>query len=202
MKIIYTLLIIAAAAYGYCGDKILLTGTAVYESCPMIMMQKDPEFVRAGYSAEFTGWNSPDQYRVAVSQGKSVYVTVSMLDYMRLSGRVKGASLLFAVENTPMWFLSCDKDFSMENISGKTIALPFRGDMPEILLDMLLAGKGVDRKKVRVVSAGGPVSSAQLVMTGRADAVLLPDPMASTAESMSFQDSRLRKLVKKTISLR
>ncbi len=185
MRLLIAFLILISAASGECRDKIILTGTAVFGTCPMIMMAEDKLFEANGFDAEFIPWNTPDQYRALISSGKQVYALISTLEYVRLNKSVRDMSSMFTVEGSQLWFMGRKEKMSLDDLREETVALPFRGDMPEIMLGMLLAKRGLSTEDVKIVSAGGAVNSAQLVMTGKAGSVMLPEPVAGTVKDIS-----------------
>lgn len=181
---------------GYCGEKVILTGPAVFESCPMMLMAEDDVFSEIGLEVLFRPWNSPDQYRALFSSGESVYAVVSTLEYVRLSETLSGIGLLYNLAGSPLWIMGGKKNVELGDLQNAVVALPFRGDMPEVMLKMLIAGSGIDYNTMKIVSAGGGIPSAQLVMTGRADYVMLPDPIASSVQEISRNRKGLSPLEK------
>lgn len=183
--IVFALLICFSTAEAY--EKLIMSGPPIAESCPMMLMAKEDALAKKGLKAEFRPWMTPDHYRALISSGSSAYIVVSTLEYVRLGKILDGVRLMFSVEGSPLWIMGHKADIELKEIENSTVALPFRGDMPEILMDMLMDAGGLDTDTVKIVSAGNPVSSAQLVMTGRADYVAVPEPMASNVRKVSIE---------------
>lgn len=161
------------------ADPVVMLGGPLAESCPMMLMAAEDAFASVGRKSVFVPWQSPDQYRAMMVSGQADFVVLSTLEYARLARRLEGVEPLFTVAGSSLWLLGRLPDIPLDALRGKTIALPFRGGMPEITLGMLLREAPVAMKDVRIVSAGGAVTSAQLVMTGRADYALVAEPVAA-----------------------
>lgn len=193
MKRLLLLILLLSSVSAFAGGHIVMSGPPVLLSCPLMLMADDNSLAEYGYSSEFIPWSSPDQYRALLASDKAMYVIVSTLEYVRLSKIIKDIKLIFSEEGSPIWFLGEKENITIDELSKSTVALPFRGDMPEILLSMLLSKNVSGGNKTKIVSAGGGVASAQLVMTGRADYVAVPEPIADNIVKIS-EKRGLRKL--------
>ncbi len=67
---------------------------------------------------------------------------------------------------------------------------PFRGDTPDIILDRLLDRAGI-ADQVTIANVGTPVEAIQMMLTGRADAALLPEPAISAAIAKAKSKGKL-----------
>jgi len=171
--------------------KVIMTAPPVFESCPMMLMIEDNLFEHNGIDATFIPWSSPDQYRSMLFSDNEVFAVVSSLEYKRFKNNNK-FQLIYNLGGSPLWLLGSREIKGFKELENSKIALPFRGDMPEILLNMLFSIAGVDKDRVEIVSAGGGITSAQLVMTGRADYVIMPEPIAYFLEKFSSSKKGLR----------
>ena len=65
---------------------------------------------------------------------------------------------------------------------GEEIAVPFRGDMPDLMLQLLTARQGLDvRRDFRVRYVPTPMEAMQLLITRRVRQALLSEPAVSLA---------------------
>lgn len=182
---------LAGAVAGLNADQpVILLGGPLFESCPMMLMASDNLFGSMGRKTKFVAWRNPDQYRAMLTSGRADFVVVSTLEYRRLSQRRNDIELLFVVEGSPLRLIGRRSDIGLEDLRGQRIALPFRGDMPELMLGMLLRGSSIGMDDVSIVSAGGVIASAQLVMTGRADYAAVPEPIAAMMVDQSRRTHR------------
>ncbi len=179
-----------------CGAarRLNLLGAPLFESGALMLMAQEDVFARLGYETHFIPWRSPDQYRAMLLSGQADILVISALEYTRLRKALPDLNLLFSVAGTPLWLLGSAGDIRLEELRGKRLALPFRGDMPELTLRLLLRNSPVNMADVRLVSGGGAVSSAQLVMTGDADFVMIAEPLAAMMVNLSHAQNRGRPL--------
>lgn len=79
---------------------------------------------------------------------------------------------------------------TIASLKGKRLALPFRNDTPDILMQRLMQEAGMAAADVEVVAAANPIEAVQLLLTGRADAGILPEPAGAMAEMRAAQEGR------------
>jgi NitT/TauT family transport system substrate-binding protein len=184
--------LLACVACASAAEPVTLLGGPLAESCPMMLMAEEDAFAPLGLESVFVPWQSPDQYRAMMVSGQADFVALSTLEYARLAKRLKNVELLFTLAGSPLWLLGPTREVALAELRGKTVALPFRGGMPEITLAMLLRRSPVAIEDLRIVSGGGAVTSAQLVMTGRADYALATEPVAAMVVALSRQRPDIR----------
>nr|WP_297314092.1 hypothetical protein [Thauera sp.] len=82
-----------------------------------------------------------------------------------------------------LWLVSRDPALkSLADLRGKELAMPFRGDMPDIVLQLLAEQQGMDvRKDLQLRYVASPVDAMQLLVMRRVDHALLAEPAASMA---------------------
>ena len=67
---------------------------------------------------------------------------------------------------------------SLKDFEGKDIVVPFRSDMPDIVLKELLKAQGI---KANLSYVSNPIDAMQQIIMGRADHALLAEPAISMA---------------------
>ena len=79
--------------------------------------------------------------------------------------------------------LSREKDLkTVEDFKNKEIIVPFRADMPDIVLQSLIKKAGLDPKKdFKIKYVATPIDAMQMLILRRADNVLLAEPATSIA---------------------
>src|SRR5690606_7860357 len=71
---------------------------------------------------------------------------------------------------------------TLGDLRGKEIAVPFRADMPDILLGLIAERQGIDpRKDLRMRYVATPIDAMQLLIMRRVDQALLAEPAVSMA---------------------
>lgn len=140
---------------------------------------------------EFVAWKDPDQLRALAMEGKADFMAMPSNVAANLYNRgvplrllnISVWGLLFVVSRNPAIKTLAD-------LKGQELVMPFRGDMPEIVLRTLAdklgiaVGQGADAIGLRY--AATPLDAMQLLLTRRADHALLAEP----AVSMGLRRSR------------
>src|SRR5690606_14449666 len=68
------------------------------------------------------------------------------------------------------------------DLKGRRITVPFPNDTPELIFDALLDHNGlVGGNDVEVDVAGSPIEAVQMLLSGRIETALVPEPGATAA---------------------
>ena len=86
---------------------------------------------------------------------------------------------------------------SMEDLKGRRIVVPSRGDTPDLVFRFLAAGKGLDiARDLQIEYVPSPMEAAGLLATGRAELAVLSEPAVTSAlMSAQQQGRRLARLI-------
>lgn len=142
--------------------------------------------VKAGFlrsvapNAVFRAWRNPDEMRAAVASGSAGAVAMPTYSAANLRNRGLGIGLLNVLSMGLLYVVSKDPTLTtLQSFKGKTVALPFRNDMPDFVFARLLQQAGMDRSDVSLEYTATPPEAVQLLLTGRVDAALLSEPAAT-----------------------
>jgi NitT/TauT family transport system substrate-binding protein len=132
---------------------------------------------------EFKAWRNPDEMRSGLTSGTMQAVVVPTQVAANLFNRGLGVRLLNTMTDGLLYLVSADPALgTIEALRGRKIALPFRNDTPEFVFNRLLKDKGmVAGKDLTVETTGTPIEAMQLLLAGRLDAALVPEPAATAA---------------------
>lgn len=131
----------------------------------------------------FTAWRNPDEMRAGITSGTMQAVVLPVQAAANLYNRGLGVRLLNVMTKGLLYVISADESIrDVPGLKGKSLAVPFRNDTPDLVLARLLAhyklAAGTD---VDVQTVGSPIEAVQLLLAGRVDAVLAPEPAISAA---------------------
>lgn len=131
----------------------------------------------------FQVWRNPDELRAGLTSGTMKAVVTPTTAAANLFNRGFGFKLVNVMTKGLLYVVSADATItSLETLRGKKFAVTFKNDTPDIILNRLLAHHGLDPKTdIDVQYTGTPVEAVQLLLTGRADAALVPEPAATAA---------------------
>ncbi|GHU04923.1 nitrate ABC transporter substrate-binding protein [Alphaproteobacteria bacterium] len=134
--------------------------------------------------AEFTAWTSPDEISAGVASGAwDLFVAPSQLA-ASLYNRGQGVRLLNVMTDGLLSVAARDPDLSgVGALKGRILSAPREDDASSVLLRALLALYDLDPKRdVSILYGASPMESAQLLATGRVDAIVLPEPVMTVLE--------------------
>ncbi len=128
-------------------------------------------------------WRNPDEMRAGLTSGTMQAVVMPTQVAANLFNRGLGIRLLNTMTDGLLHVVSADATLtSIEALRGRKIAAPFRNDMPEFVFNRLLMDKGlVPGRDLAVETTGSPIEAIQLLLAGRLDAALVPEPAATAA---------------------
>lgn len=148
-------------------------------------------FAGIAATASFATWKDPDELRAGLASGTMGAVILPTLVAANLYTRGQGVRLVNIMTDGLVYIVSSDRAIgSGADLAGRRLALPFRNDTPDILLRELMIAAGVDADAADIVAASNPIEAVQLLLTGRADAAVLPEPAATMAEMKAAQEGK------------
>ena len=134
-------------------------------------------------TAEFKVWRNPDEMRAGLTSGTMQALILPVQVAANLYNRGMGVRLLNVMTTGLLYIIAADPGLSsIPALKGRSLAVPFRNDMPDLVLARLLAHHDmVPGTDISLESAGSPIEAIQLLMAGRVDAVLSTEPAVSAA---------------------
>jgi NitT/TauT family transport system substrate-binding protein len=164
-------------------EKITIAGPFASVSHPFFHMIQTQALNDVAKKVEFRLWKNPDELRALILNGDIDFMAVPTNVAANLHNKKQKIQLL----NVSVWgilgMISRDNNLtSLKDYKGKTIAVPFRADMPDIIFKELLKAQGLDPKddfKLQYVSS--PIDAMQMLILRRVDHALLAEPAISIA---------------------
>lgn len=131
----------------------------------------------------FKAWRTPDELRAGLTSGTMQAFVLPTQSAANLFNKGIGVRLVNVMTNGLLYLLSDDPSLSaVAALKGRSVAVPFRNDTVDLLFRRLLAAERLTPDTdVTLRFTGTPMEAIQLLITGRADAALLPEPAASAA---------------------
>lgn len=133
--------------------------------------------------AEFKVWRNPDEMRAGLTSGTMQALILPVQVAANLYNRGLPVRLLNVMTDGLLYIISADASLSsIPALKGRSLAVPFRNDMPDLVMARLLAHHGLTPgTDITLESAGSPIEAIQLLVSGRVDAVLSTEPAVSAA---------------------
>ena len=163
-------------------DRLTLHGAPIGVSLPLAHLVDSGGLSAVVGRTGLDIWRSPDEMRAGVAAGQIALTTSPAPTAANLYNRGTGMRLA-AVLTTGMLYLMTtdDRIARIEDLAGKPVLVPFRGDMPDRVFQLLLAHAGMSLDDVDVTYTATPIEAAQLLLAGRAPAAVLQEPAATAA---------------------
>ena len=175
----------AASALGVAAalPQITLAGPPAIVSAPLIHMAETGALKDVAQRTVFTAWRDPDQLRMMAMGGKADVLAMPSNVAANLFNRGAGVTLLNISTWGALWIVTRDAQRkTLADFKGEEIAVPFRGDMPDIVLQVLAAKQGLDvQRDFRIRYVPTPMEAMQLLITRRVSHALLTEPAVSLA---------------------
>ena len=161
-------------------DKIVIAGPAANVSHPIFHMIESGALNNVAKKVEFKLWNNPDQLRAMIINKEVDFVAVPTNVASILYNKKQPIQLM----NVSIWgilhILVRDKNIdTLEKLKGKSLVVPWRGDMPDIVLQTVMKQKGISKKDIDLIYVSNPMDAAQQLIMRREDNALLPEPAVS-----------------------
>ncbi len=163
--------------------QITLAGPPAIVSAPLMHMAESNALQGVAQRTVFTAWRDPDQLRMMAMGGKADVLAMPSNVAANLYNRGAGVTLINISTWGALWVVTRDAQRkALADFKGEEIAVPFRGDMPDIVLQLLVAKQGLDlHKDLSVRYVPTPMEAMQLLITRRVSHALLAEPAVSLA---------------------
>jgi NitT/TauT family transport system substrate-binding protein len=162
---------------------ITLAGPFAAVSNPLIRMVETDALADITNELKFEVWKNPDQLRALALNGKTDFIATPTNVAANLYNRGADIRLLNVSVWGVLWMVSRDSELTtLADFKGKEIAMPFRGDMPDLIFSELAEQQGLDPKKdFKLRYVANPLDAMQLLIMRRVDHALLAEPAVSMA---------------------
>ena len=179
LLLLFTLLLSFASA-GEKLDKIIIAGPPANVSHPVFKMIEEGALSAYADKVKFVMWKNPDQLRAMIINKEVDFVAVPTNVASILYNKKQPVKML----NVSVWgilkILSRDEKIEhLEDLKGFELVVPWRGDMPDIVLRSIMKKKGLDKRDIKLIYVSNPMDAAQQLILRRADNILLPEPATS-----------------------
>ena len=173
---------LAAPRLAWAARPLTLWGPPAAPSIVLAQVIANGTLKEVDASAVFRTWRTPDEMRAGLSSGAMQAVIVPSNVAANLHNRGLGIQLLNIMTRGLLYIVGSDRFSRIEDLAGKKIAVPFRNDMPDLLLRRLLAKAGLKAgQDIEFDYAGTPPEAVQMLLAGRVDAALLAEPAVTAA---------------------
>lgn len=185
LRLLATLVValLALSAQAQKLPRLVLAGPPASVSDPLIRMVDSGALADVADKVEFVSWRDPDQLRAMALDKRADVLAMPVNVAANLYNRGVPLELLNVSAWGILWVVTRDPGVhTLADLRGKEIAMPFRGDMPDVLFGLIAQREGIDvRKDIRLRYVASPIDAMQLLILRRVDNALLAEPAVSMA---------------------
>lgn len=156
---------------------------------------EDPEVNALIPERELRSWKDPDQLRAWLARAE-VMLTATPTN---VAANLYNRGVPVVLMNVNVWgtlgllgLPGKGRLDSVDDLAGRHVGVPWRGDMPDLVFRYLLAKAGLKPgRDLKVSYHSSPFETVQMYVAQRLDAAVLPEPMrtATRLQSMQFGQS-------------
>ncbi|MBB4105922.1 ABC transporter substrate-binding protein [Allorhizobium borbori] len=130
---------------------------------------------------DFKVWRTPDEMRAGLTSGTMQAVVMPVTTAANLHTRGLGVKLANVMTNGLLYVISTDPTvMGLDDLRGRRVTVPFANDTPELVFDAVLARHSLT-DQVTVDRSGSPIEAIQMLLAGRIETALVPEPAAAAA---------------------
>jgi len=128
-------------------------------------------------------WRQVDEVRAGLTSKSFDVGIVPVPVAANLYNRGLGVRLVNVMTNGILYVMASDPTLTkLEALRGHKLAVLFPNELPSLILERLFRQAGIDSKtEVELTPTATPLEAMQLLVLGRVDAALIPEPAASAA---------------------
>ena len=162
---------------------LVLWGPPATPSVILAQAAQDEQLAKVAPGVSFAVWRNPDEMRAGIASGDMSAVIVPVYAAANFYNRGLPVRLANTLTDGLLYLVSADEGIkTTADLKGKTIACPFKNDMPDFMLQRLFGEAGlVIGTDVTIEYTATPPEGMQLLLAGRVDAIAVPEPVATGA---------------------
>ncbi|MCE8025327.1 MULTISPECIES: ABC transporter substrate-binding protein [Halomonadaceae] len=144
---------------------------------------QDARLLKLIGESELRTWRDPDQLRAWIAGGE-VQLTATPTN---VAANLYNRGVPVVLLNVNVWgtlgILAHGVPLaSLAELAGRHVGVPWRGDMPDLVLRYLLAREGLEvGRDLRITYQASPFETVQTFLAQRIDAAVLPEPVRTSA---------------------
>lgn len=128
-------------------------------------------------------WRQVDEVRAGLTSQSFDVGIMPVPVAANLYNRGLGVRLVNVMTDGILYIMASDPSLtSLASLKGRKLAVLFPNELPSLILARLMRAAGIDpARDMELTSTATPLEAMQLLVTGRVEAALVPEPAASAA---------------------
>jgi len=162
-----------------------LAVTAMPAAPSVVVAHAAETIARAGLADDvsFRLWKNPDQMRAGAISGSVDLFANPTNSCANLRNRGIPVRMMNILTWGLFYVASADPAITKpEDLAGRDVVVAFKNDSPDLVFRMVVGNAGLDPvKDLNVTYVASPMAATQLLLAGRTDIAVLPEPAMSAA---------------------
>lgn len=171
-------------------DRLILAGPPGPLSIPLAYLVVNDKLAEIADEVELVLWENPNQLRAMIASAQADLVTMPVNNAAIFYNNGLDIQLLNIAAWDAAFGISADETITtLADAVGRRVVIPFEGSIPDLIFQYIAAANNLDpMTDFDVQYTPNPQQAAQLIIGGRADVAILPEPLA-TAVLLNTRDS-------------
>jgi NitT/TauT family transport system substrate-binding protein len=184
---LFVILFFSIFAFSFANGKkketITASGPKGLVSLPFLRMMESKTLSTHGISINFIPWKNPEQLRAIIAGKQAGLIGMPCNVAANFYNRGIDIKLYNCSLWKILWIVSNEKKApELGHFKGRDIAVPFKGELPEIIFSETAKKLGLDPEKdFNIRYTGSALDAARLLISGRINAAVLSEPSCSLA---------------------
>ncbi|MBT9160170.1 MAG: ABC transporter substrate-binding protein [Dehalococcoidia bacterium] len=162
--------------------KLILVAPPGPMAIPAAYLVVNNRLAAVAEEVELVIWANPAQIKAIVAGGQGDFVTMPSNLASIFYNKEMGVQLLDISVWNVLYLISSDPAVeTLADMRGETIAVPFKGAMPDLMLQILSERQGIDPLvDFDLNYVADPMQAAQLLLAGVVEHAVIAEPLATT----------------------
>jgi len=170
---------VLAPKFAFGNEKFTVFGAPALPSLMIGIALKQGKIAQI-YDTNLEIWRTPDQLRVGVASGEYQVMMSPANVGVNLQNQGQNVGMIDILTGGLSHILSKNAKISaLHELENKKMIMPFKNDMPDIVLKALFKKLGVNADKIDITYTMAPSESAEMFLMRDFDFAFLPEPVAS-----------------------
>ncbi len=165
------------------GRKLTLHGPPAGPSVILVHVAESNGLADLVSELRFDRYRNPDMVRTGFVTGRWELAATPSYVAANLGNRGVPVRLMNIMTWGLLYVISAREDVAkIEDLRGETVAMPFKADMPDLVFQYIARQKGMKAgSDYQLNYVADPFQGLQMLVSGRVDHVVLPEPAATAS---------------------
>ena len=140
---------------------------------------------------DFQVWRNPDQLRAGFASATMLASATPSYVAANMANRGTGAKLLNIMTWGLLYLVSSDDSVNgLADLAGKTVVMPFKNDMPDLVTQHIVRSDGmIPGQDFEIAYVSSPIQALKMLISGRVSSAIIPEPAATGALLQGMMNS-------------